>query len=325
MVSTEARLLATSRRDGMLMRPAVLAVVTAMALVIGGAGGWMSRQATLPAPPPPPAWDQLLARAPGLATPRSEERVKVIDEMMSELNQVGLKETDTAKRIRDDFANRKQVAEAARMQIDDVLNAIRAVRLSNPSAGETARRKIDEVESVLDPSIVAALREWAQDRRRPTEDRLDILATAIRNRLSERASSFADPSGPADERRLAEAKSLADTIEFLASLGEYANKLIGPADRERVRSFLDQNRTTEPKAQLVAAAIKKVIDSARILSAAAEALSQTPGDEKKFADVLESLRGFAQTQTEEDVRRALTLVADALSKARDATAGKSKP
>ncbi len=75
----------------------------------------------------------------------------------------------------------------------------------------------------------------------------------------------------------------------------------------------------------MAAAIEKVIQAARILSAAAEGLKQAPTDEKKFTEVLDSLKSFAQTQTEEDVRKSLTLVAEALAQTGGPDKGKSKP
>jgi len=323
--SVRSRANAIPRRGTTLMRVAMFALVAIVALLIGAAAGWVTRQTTLPEPPPPPAWDQVAAWSPQLAAPRSADRLSAIDAMISTIEQAGLAETDAAKKLRSELESRKKAAEAASAQIADALDAIRAVAPDKPDAAEVARGKIEGLVSLLDPAVVSAFREWAQDRQRPTEDRFDKLADAIRTRLSEQAAAFADPSPPAHEKSLVEADSLAGTFEVLASLGEYGDRLVDPNARQRVRAFLEQRRSTEAKAQSMAAAIGKVIEAARILSVAAEGLRQTPTDEKKFAEVLESLKGFAQTQTEEDVRKALTLVAEALDQTRGANKGKNKP
>lgn len=323
--SVRSRVNAIPRRGTTLMRLTMFALVAIVALIIGAAAGWISRQATLPEPPPPPAWDQVAARSPQLAALRSADRLSAIDAMITAIDEAGLTETDAAKQLRGELESRKKEVQAANAQLGDVLSAIRAVAPDKPDAAEDARGKIGGLESLLDPAVVSAFREWAQDRQRPTEDRFDRLAAAIRARLSERVDGLAEASALADENKLREAESLAGTFEILASLSGYGNALVDPNARQRVDSFLEEQRRLEPKAASMAAAIEKVIQAARILSAAAEGLKQAPTDEKKFTEVLDSLKSFAQTQTEEDVRKSLTLVAEALAQTGGPDKGKSKP
>ncbi len=75
MDSVRSRVNAIPRRGTTLMRLAMFALVAIVALIIGAAAGWISRQATLPEPPPPPAWDQVAARSPQLAALRSADRL----------------------------------------------------------------------------------------------------------------------------------------------------------------------------------------------------------------------------------------------------------
>lgn len=322
VVPTEARLLATARRGGMLMRPAVLAVVTAMALVIGGAGGWMSRQATLSAPPPPPAWDQVLARAPGLATPRSEERVKAIDEMISELDQVEPAEGTAAPKLREALASRKKTAEDARRMVDGALNTIRAVAPNKPDAVEMARVKIDELKPLLDPPVVDALHEWARDRRRPTEERSSRLVDAIKEELSKRAAEFTE-SASFDEGRLMRAESLVGVFEILAALGEYGDTLVNPDQRRTTEEFVRRHRQIHDAARAadrasdqanVAGRLEALLRAGQEFDGAVKALKDSPND-STAAEVVNKFRAFASQQAAPNVKAAMEAVADALDAA----------
>jgi hypothetical protein len=207
--------------------------------------------------------------------------------MITAIDEPGLTETDAAKQLlRGELESRKKEVQAANAQLGDVLNAIRAVAPNKPDAAEDARGKIGGLESLLDPVVVSAFREWVQDRQRPTEDRFDRLAAAIRARLSERVDGLAEASlSQMRQAKRGRNHSLARLDPGLSLERGTVTPWSIQIARQRCRLILEEQRRLEPKAASMAAAIEKDTKLQNSLGGSRRPEASAPTDEKKFTEV----------------------------------------